>query len=102
MGLKAARAFDFLTPAYTTTSTSLVLHSLSLFDRLDRHGRYANASAADPDKAYTALNTDYGLTCGSASIAVGAKRQGFKSPLYLYASKWGPQAPIPSDGRFKT
>ena len=65
----------------------------------DLYAEYRNASLADPDKAYTALNTDYGLTCGSAAIAVGAKAGAYTSPVYLFVGRWGPEAPIPRDGR---
>lgn len=66
----------------------------------DLYAAYENASISDPDKAYTAFNTDYGLTCGSAAIAIGAKSGEYKSPIYLFVGKWSPETPIPGSGRF--
>ena len=51
-----------------------------------------------PERAMCDLNTDYGLSCGTVSLALGAKSQGgaFQSPLYVFVNQWAPSTPIPS------
>lgn len=52
---------------------------------------YANQSAIDVQLAYDSFNTDYGLICANARIAVGAKAGGaYPAPIYLYVNEWQP------------
>jgi len=65
------------------------------------YAEYAADAQADADKAYCSLNADYGLTCGSVTIAVAAKAGGaYKSPIYLYVNQWPPSEPAPLGLRY--
>lgn len=55
---------------------------------------YYNDSTINPQRAYDDFNTDYGLTCANARIAVGAKVGGYSSPIYLFFNNWPPSQPI--------
>jgi len=66
------------------------------------YNAYESDALVDVEKAYCDFNTDYGLTCGSVAVAMGAKSAGgvYKSPLYLFVNQWAPSTPIPAGGRF--
>lgn len=59
---------------------------------------YQAQSLINPALGYDDINTDYGLTCGSVDIAVGAAAggRGRTQPIYLYVNQWAPSTPIPT------
>lgn len=56
---------------------------------------YLNDSLINPQRAYDDFNTDYGLSCANAAIAIGAKTGKYASPVFLFLNEWPPASPIP-------
>jgi hypothetical protein len=60
--------------------------------------QYAAETATNPQMAYDAISTDYGLTCAGPDIARAALPPSgrFSSPLYLFVNTWSPAVPVPT------
>lgn len=73
-------------------ASSMAQSILSLYDAEGR---------TNPEQAMCDLNTDYGLSCGTVSLALGAKSGSgsFRSPLYIFLNQWAPSTPIPAGSR---
>ena len=58
---------------------------------------YLNASTVNPQLAYDSLNTDYGMTCASYSIAnlflLQSSSSKRSAPVYMYVHQQGPSRP---------
>ncbi len=60
----------------------------------DLISRYFQESVPDPQKGYSALNSDFGLTCATYFIAQAVSQGKYKSNVYVYVNKWDPAVPI--------
>jgi len=85
----SADAFEaYVTKALESwNSPSLAKSILRAYERMD------NGSLADPEYVFAAFNADYGLSCGTIQLALGAKLGAFRSPLYTFVSQWAPSTP---------
>lgn len=62
---------------------------------------YAAEAAVDPQLAFDAIATDYGLTCGNVEVAVAAAKAGVRrAPTYLLYNAW-PRANYSEGGSCK-
>ena len=56
---------------------------------------YRQDSMIDPQRAYTSIVSDYGLTCAAVDIARASARRR-RSPIYTFVNAWNPGTPIPT------
>jgi hypothetical protein len=58
------------------------------------YNMYKSEATIAVQRAYDDFNTDYGLTCANAQIAIEAKKGAFTKPIYLFFNQWPPEVPI--------
>jgi hypothetical protein len=60
----------------------------------DVNSHYREDALRDPQAAYDAIVSDFGITCATPVLARKAYAGRYSSPIYVFVNNWGPAKPV--------